>query len=106
MEGNLLSQCVFCGADILGTETKSDICNECEKIAVDAIEKLRNEFRKIPTQRRWEVWERDNFTCRKCGSRKNLEIDHIFPVSKGGDNTIENLQTLCKSCNSKKGNRI
>lgn len=59
----------------------------------------------IPSDVRWSVWERDNFTCKHCGSRKNLSIDHIVPESKGGETTIENCQTLCKSCNSKKGNR-
>lgn len=57
----------------------------------------------IPNDLRWAVWERDNFTCRDCGTRKNLTIDHIYPESRGGELTMENAQTLCKSCNSKKG---
>lgn len=59
----------------------------------------------IPADVRWLVWERDNFTCQKCGSRKNLSIDHIIPESKGGEATMENCQTLCKTCNSSKGAR-
>lgn len=57
----------------------------------------------IPDELRWEVWERDNFTCRHCGKRTNLTCDHIIPVAKGGQTVKDNLQTLCKSCNSKKG---
>lgn len=54
---------------------------------------------------KWAVWERDNFTCQHCGSRKNLSVDHIIPESKGGQLTMENVQTLCCKCNSKKGAR-
>ena len=34
------------------------------------------------------------------------EIDHIFPISKGGKSTYDNLQTLCRRCNKLKGNSI
>ena len=57
----------------------------------------------IPADLRWRVWERDNFTCLHCGTRKHLSIDHIIPESQGGLTIIENLQTLCVRCNSKKG---
>ena len=56
----------------------------------------------IPNELRWTVWERDNFTC-KCGARKFLSVDHITPESEGGSTELDNLQTLCKSCNSTKG---
>lgn len=54
---------------------------------------------------RWEIWERDNYACRSCGSKRRLTIDHIHPRSKGGTDHPDNLQTLCRSCNSKKGGR-
>lgn len=59
----------------------------------------------IPPEIRWQVWERDNFTCLHCGSRKLLTVDHIHPEVKGGDLSLDNLQTLCKSCNSRKGTK-
>jgi 5-methylcytosine-specific restriction endonuclease McrA len=58
---------------------------------------------------------KDNFTCQECGLhpvRKDkpwlpdisqLECDHIIPVAKGGKTEMDNLQTLCKVCNRKKG---
>lgn len=55
---------------------------------------------------RWKIWERDNFTCKKCGSRKFLQVDHIFPESKGGKTILKNLQTLCEQCNQKKKDNV
>jgi 5-methylcytosine-specific restriction endonuclease McrA len=55
-----------------------------------------------------EVWRRDNFTCQYCGKSINeieLEIDHILPISKGGESVISNLQTLCVECNRTKSNK-
>ena len=44
--------------------------------------------------------------CLKCGSEKNLTIDHIIPVSKNGTNDFDNLQILCGKCNQDKGDKI
>jgi len=60
----------------------------------------------IPEDIRFAVWRRDGGKCVKCGSNKNLEFDHIIPVSKGGSNTERNIQILCERCNRKKSNRI
>jgi len=60
----------------------------------------------IPEQVRNEVWRRDGGKCVRCGSVRNLEFDHMIPVSKGGSNTARNLQLLCETCNRQKSNRI
>jgi 5-methylcytosine-specific restriction enzyme A len=52
------------------------------------------------------VFERDQYTCRVCGSKENLAIDHIIPLAQGGTNDISNFQTLCQTCNGRKGDRI
>lgn len=50
-----------------------------------------------------------DFTCLDCGRREpeiKLTVDHVVPVSKGGANTIDNIQPLCLSCNDKKGIKV
>lgn len=47
-----------------------------------------------------------NNKCLCCGSSEKLTVDHIIPLKLGGKNIIENIQPLCKSCNSKKGIKI
>lgn len=44
--------------------------------------------------------------CAFCGTKENITIDHIIPLSKGGTNDVDNIQPLCRSCNSRKGNKI
>ena len=61
--------------------------------------------KKISNSKRKRVFENDKYRCKKCKTHKNLSIDHIIPESKGGSNKDENLQTLCKPCNSSKGVR-
>lgn len=45
-------------------------------------------------------------SCSKCFSPEDISIDHIFPISMGGTNDLDNLQFMCKRCNSKKSNKI
>ena len=52
-----------------------------------------------------EVFERDAYRCVMCNGYTDLTCDHIYPESKGGPTTKSNLQTLCSSCNSKKGTK-
>lgn len=52
---------------------------------------------------RFEIFKRDKFTCQYCGrgpvDGAVLQIDHIFPESKGGEFVYENLTTACQECN-------
>ena len=58
----------------------------------------------VPAKVREEVFARDGNACLKCGALESLSLDHIQPLCSGGDNSTNNLQTLCTSCNSSKGN--
>lgn len=59
----------------------------------------------IPAALRTEVFERDGYKCLACGSQKSLRCDHVLPESKGGPMEASNMQTLCESCNTKKGTK-
>lgn len=49
------------------------------------------------------VFERDQYRCVECQTHIDLCCDHIIPESKGGPTTLDNLQTMCRPCNSRKG---
>lgn len=62
----------------------------------------------IPKRARFEVFKRDSFKCQYCGKCAPdviLHVDHIDPVSKGGNNDIMNLITACVDCNLGKSDR-
>lgn len=57
---------------------------------------------------RKSLYERDRHVCQYCGDKfktEDLNIEHIMPKSRGGQNSWENLVTACIDCNRKKGNR-
>lgn len=61
----------------------------------------------IPEHIKSEVFKRDNGKCVQCGySGEYIEYDHKIPRSKGGQNTVDNIQLLCRKCNLRKGNRL
>ena len=60
--------------------------------------------RHIPLSVQREVFERDQRRCQRCGTTDGeMHLDHIHPWSKGGSNTVDNLQILCARCNLAKG---
>jgi 5-methylcytosine-specific restriction endonuclease McrA len=53
------------------------------------------------------VFIRDNFRCAYCNievTTKTATIDHVLPLSHGGNTTFENTVCACSVCNSSKGN--
>lgn len=63
----------------------------------------------ITKKLRFEILKRDDFRCRYCGQRAPnvvLQVDHLYPVSMGGNNRPENLITSCQACNQGKGDSV
>ena len=53
----------------------------------------------------YEVKKKYNYTCLACRQQEPniiLSLDHVIPISKGGSNTIANIQPLCHPCNCSK----
>lgn len=58
-------------------------------------------------EERAAIAQSQRYRCMYCGVRlttDNLQIDHMYPVSRGGPNDDDNLQALCRRCNIRKGN--
>lgn len=62
--------------------------------------------KKVKDKVKRDVMRRDNNQCLNCGKKEDLTLDHIIPISLGGCDSNENLQILCRSCNSKKSTSI
>lgn len=66
---------------------------------------MKKDRKKISKGMRYDVLRRDNFRCKSCGITPidnpavKLHVDHIIPVSTGGETIMHNLQTLCSDCN-------
>lgn len=77
-------------------------------------EEIPETWNNLPRQRKWispqtrlAVFQRDLYQCRIChASGVKLEMDHIVPHSKGGADTMDNLQALYVPCNRGKSNDL
>jgi 5-methylcytosine-specific restriction endonuclease McrA len=55
------------------------------------------------------LFARDRHVCGYCGQQSaeaELTVEHIQPVSRGGRHEWTNVVTACRSCNTRKGNRL
>lgn len=52
------------------------------------------------------IFDKYGKLCLCCGTKENISLDHITPIYLKGENKIDNLQPLCRSCNSRKGTKI
>lgn len=102
-------ECLDCGEKYLANGCdiwlrKCPVCSEKQKTVSS-----NRRHRSLSKKMRYQILQRDNFKCCACGASPKTEptvqlhIDHIIPWSKGGETTLDNLQTLCSDCNIGKG---
>jgi 5-methylcytosine-specific restriction endonuclease McrA len=95
MPKKFYSPCLYCGV-----LSRGSACNACLRQieARDPRRKNRpydHEWNKLSKlARQIQPW------CSRCGSKKDLTADHILPLAAGGSNILENIQVLCRRCNS------
>lgn len=63
----------------------------------------KREWDNIGKKLKKNLFETTEHKCVGCGTKENLTVDHIRPLRKDGDNSLENLQILCLDCNRSKG---
>ena len=98
----VVQKCPECEAITVGPERLQLNSAESAQIDCDSsfLEPGRRNKASIPPSRRRVVLIRDGHRCQTKGCRSThfLEVHHVKPRSRGGDNREENLITLCSSC--------
>jgi len=51
------------------------------------------------------VFRRDGKKCVYCGSERDITVDHVVPIARGGSHEMGNLAACCAECNSSKGDK-
>jgi len=79
-------------------------CRECRRLPTADDDARKQERNKVTPEFRQKIYEMDGGQCVYCGQYpKKPVIEHVIPVSRGGETTIENCITACRKCNLKKG---
>ena len=99
------SSCDFCTVDACILEAHIDVTLKHFHRKADILHSSKTN-RHMSQATMSAVWQRCNGQCVECGAVRPLEFDHIIPISKGGSNSEQNLQILCRECNLAKRDRI
>lgn len=67
---------------------------------------LKNKAKGAYTSSQWiALCDKYHKRCLCCGRKRKLTADHVVPLSRGGRNSIDNIQPLCGPCNSRKNTK-
>jgi 5-methylcytosine-specific restriction endonuclease McrA len=102
-----------CGKQWEVNKDSKNTNSKTSKTSNKAIRTNKERTRNIPTSVRDKVFARDGRKCtfvgengKRCDSTWNLEIDHIVPFARGGDNSSGNLRLLCAKHNLMEAERV
>jgi 5-methylcytosine-specific restriction endonuclease McrA len=92
-----------------GTIARAARCDECKRNH----NRIKEKARPTREQRGYDyAWRKiskalreEQPWCSKCGRTNDLTVDHIHPLSDGGQTIASNLQVLCRKCNSSKADQ-
>ena len=85
--------------------------NYLESLPLHEIGKIRPDLEKMLRDSTFEKYtdSEGNYYCACCGfkdrTRSPFHVDHIIAMNNGGKSVVENLQILCRSCNSRKSDK-
>jgi len=104
-------------AEVLEEDDARVYRSERERMAAPLVIRLKK-FIHVPRRFRRQVtntflFARDAYRCQYCGRHKSilrgrefLTRDHVTPVSRGGDNSWDNVVTACSVCNNRKASHL
>lgn len=99
--GTYFSACKDCNKNVFAQRRRARMKDAEGHFTTAEWEALLTQYDACPMcSRRWEEIPPPT------GRSSVITRDHMVPISKGGSNRIENIQPLCYSCNSRKGDRI
>lgn len=114
-----IRECIVCGDAFIAVQIQHHVCSDECRRNLSRIERS-GRYKHLKAIGEYDssvtlanVYDRDEGVCQGCGkfltfdcdfrSDEYPSIDHIKPLSKGGSHTWDNVQLLCRRCNSKKG---
>lgn len=103
--------CELCHEGYKARNVNQKYCRDCAQEHALAYSREYNERKeKDKTNNRWQIFNRDNFTCQYCGKNPTedgakLHLDHIKPKIDGGTDDFGNLVTACIQCNLEKSTK-
>jgi 5-methylcytosine-specific restriction endonuclease McrA len=109
-DGELHDLTAWCGQPVCsGRDDGLPIVGGCLRVPrIIVLRRFARLWRPAVRLTRANVMLRDGHRCRYCGrsgGERPLNIDHVLPRSRGGEDRWDNLVTACQACNRRKGRR-